>query len=251
MKKASLLSASLALLALTCGNANAALIIQFDFDGEFTMFDPTGSAIAAPSGVSGDMALAIGWDVLGPYDGLASMSGDEPFFNANWTAIGPMTGYQNLIGDYAPDYCAGHDMCADASLDFNWNGNNIPVDASFAMDAASSVTFPDSFSFSALSDFTDSITEAWNNNTLVYFDVDSLDVDGDGVKGTAMTTGPFVGFTPAFTGAATITAICFGTLDTADDCTYAPEPVPVPAAVWLFGSGLIGLSGFASRRRRA
>ena len=45
-----------------------------------------------------------------------------------------------------------------------------------------------------------------------------------------------------------------------EECTYlnsdwvAPEnfqPVPVPAAVWLFGSGLIGLVGIARRRRKA
>jgi len=27
------------------------------------------------------------------------------------------------------------------------------------------------------------------------------------------------------------------------------SPVPVPAAVWLFGSGLLGLAGFARRRK--
>lgn len=39
----------------------------------------------------------------------------------------------------------------------------------------------------------------------------------------------------------------------ADSLTELPppnsSPVPVPAAVWLFGSGLIGLLGFAKRRR--
>ena len=29
------------------------------------------------------------------------------------------------------------------------------------------------------------------------------------------------------------------------------NPVPVPAAVWLFGSGLVGLVGLAVRRERA
>ena len=31
--------------------------------------------------------------------------------------------------------------------------------------------------------------------------------------------------------------------------TATPAPVPIPAAVWLFGSGLLGLMGFSQRRR--
>ena len=34
-----------------------------------------------------------------------------------------------------------------------------------------------------------------------------------------------------------------------DNVTYAPAVVPVPAAVWLFGSGLIGLIGIARRKK--
>ena len=30
---------------------------------------------------------------------------------------------------------------------------------------------------------------------------------------------------------------------------YAPTPIPIPAAVWLFGSGLLGLVGVARRKR--
>jgi len=37
---------------------------------------------------------------------------------------------------------------------------------------------------------------------------------------------------------------------TADTFTPGPPPVPVPAAVWLFGSGLVGLIGFARRKQR-
>lgn len=33
--------------------------------------------------------------------------------------------------------------------------------------------------------------------------------------------------------------------------TAGPAPVPVPAAVWLFGSGLLGLAGIARRRKAA
>ena len=57
-----------------------------------------------------------------------------------------------------------------------------------------------------------------------------------------MAGGPFAGATPGFNGT------------TADDFPPSggvPPPVPVPAAVWLFGSGLVGLVGVARRRRKA
>ena len=57
------------------------------------------------------------------------------------------------------------------------------------------------------------------------------------VAGQSMQTGPFVGSSPAFNG-------------TGDLNPKTPE-VPVPAAVWLFGSGLIGLVGVARRRKAA
>jgi hypothetical protein len=57
--------------------------------------------------------------------------------------------------------------------------------------------------------------------------------DGDGVPGCAMVTAPFPGQTPAFSG--TIVPV--------------PSAVPVPAAVWLFGSGLLGLVGVARRKK--
>ena len=36
-----------------------------------------------------------------------------------------------------------------------------------------------------------------------------------------------------------------------DNLSFAPTAVPVPAAVWLFGSGLLGLVGVARRRKQA
>ena len=36
-----------------------------------------------------------------------------------------------------------------------------------------------------------------------------------------------------------------------DGCSTTVPAVPVPAAVWLFGSALIGLAGFVRRRKRA
>ena len=53
-------------------------------------------------------------------------------------------------------------------------------------------------------------------------------VGPDGIRGLSMIDGAFVGFNANF------------------DFT---TPVPVPAAVWLFGSGLMGLVGVARRRK--
>lgn len=57
----------------------------------------------------------------------------------------------------------------------------------------------------------------------------ATDPDGDGVPGTPQVDGPFMGISAAI--------------------SLTTAPVPVPAAVWLFGSGLIGLFGFAKSRR--
>lgn len=61
----------------------------------------------------------------------------------------------------------------------------------------------------------------------------TLDGDANGIPGTAMTAGPFAGFSPTFT------------------LNYETTVIPVPAAAWLFGSGLVGLVGVARRRRKA
>ena len=54
-------------------------------------------------------------------------------------------------------------------------------------------------------------------------------LDGDGIPGISLIDGSFVGFSHAVNGALT--------------------SVPVPAAVWLFGSGLVGLIGIAKRKK--
>ena len=63
----------------------------------------------------------------------------------------------------------------------------------------------------------------------------TVDGDGDGIMGIPMAPGgPFAAFNAGF------------------NATMAPTPkVPVPAAVWLFGSGLMGLVGVARRKKSA
>ena len=60
----------------------------------------------------------------------------------------------------------------------------------------------------------------------------TLDGDLDGLPGTAFTEGPFTGFSMIVDG----------------NLIKQQAPVPVPAAVWLFASGVIGLFGFSRRK---
>jgi hypothetical protein len=63
----------------------------------------------------------------------------------------------------------------------------------------------------------------------------STDPDGDGVMGIPMASGGVMpGWSPNFNA----------------NLTATPDPVPIPAAVWLFGSGLLGLVGVARRRKK-
>lgn len=71
---------------------------------------------------------------------------------------------------------------------------------------------------------------------LAVFDCTSAPGTCTGINTTAggsMQTGPFAGATPAFNGTGSLVA----------------PAVPVPAAVWLFGSGLLGLVGVARRKK--
>jgi hypothetical protein len=64
--------------------------------------------------------------------------------------------------------------------------------------------------------------------------------DKTGVGGSPMLSGPFPGYNANFD------------VDTIHITSVTPDVVvPVPAAVWLFGSGLLGLVGIARRKKKA
>lgn len=106
-----------------------------------------------------------------------------------------------------------------ANMLFDWNGNlDIPVVVDFSMTPTAWVTDP--------------------NVDAYQFAIATLDGNGDGIPGYPMATPPFQGFNATFGGTATVTNVDTG-------------QVPVPAAVWLFGSGLLGLVGVSRRRKKA
>ena len=59
------------------------------------------------------------------------------------------------------------------------------------------------------------------------FDLVSVDGDGDGIPGLLMIDGAFIDFS----------------------ANFSLQAVPIPPALWLFGSGLLGLVGIARRKK--
>lgn len=75
----------------------------------------------------------------------------------------------------------------------------------------------------------------------VELDILALDGDGDGILGNQVTSGAWTGLSGVFEGS-------FSNLGNNGNNFPTYSPVPVPAAVWLFGTGLVGLIGMARRK---
>jgi hypothetical protein len=78
--------------------------------------------------------------------------------------------------------------------------------------------------------------------------LDSTNGDS-GIGGSPMRTSPFPGFNANFDIMTAHVTQCTDTGTGTDACPTVTA-VPVPAAVWLFGSGLLGLVGIARRKKR-
>lgn len=234
-----------------------ATTIHLAFDGGYEMLTTTGTPIVPAAGLTGAMTLEISpLQPQGPYTGSAYIASDEVFLFDYWTAEGSLTGYQNAGFGGAPSYCGDYTMCADSNINFYWNNIVVPLEAAFGLEPSTNMD---------PSNLVDSIFNSWANGDAAYFSVESLDADGDGLLGTALTSSSFAGYTPYFFGNATVTGVCEDVTDdllginTVEVCTEIPQgveipevtvsTVPVPAAVWLFGSGLIALVGITRRKQ--
>lgn len=177
----------------------------------FTMKSPGGGNVGVFTDVTGNID-----NTAGTFD-VASTS---LFFGFNWTAhsgttFGPGTYTIDTIqgGTYTGiEVGAGQ---VGGHILFNWNTAQ-DIDVVMVWDVTDN-----------------------GDGTYDYFSSDPIvagpNAEPDGTRGVAMIDGAFPGFSANFD---------FTT-------TEAPSAVPVPAAVWLFGSGLLGLVGVARRKKAA
>jgi hypothetical protein len=229
-------------------------VLNFSWDGLFTILNSAG----APTG---NTSYPYYGDPTWGYGLRTQISGTASFD----TATGAGTATVNPFDFFAGGPAIAHDISMQAigngmggsgtliagKMLFDWNTNNninvgIILDAAGMFGALGSTPIGGTISGVGAIPASDGIkkgaypigpapmattsfdTEYHNGGVLISGD--------DGIGGSPMDNGPFSGFSANFD----MTSM---TLD-----SVVPA-IPVPAAVWLFGSGLLGLVGVARRRK--
>ena len=222
-------------MAFSAGAAQAAYTPTITTTGNnFTMLDP-GNGI---TGGTNDVTFT--WDgsyrtaVVRDNSINATITSPTPFFGSPW--------YAHNVNIYAPGSYTFNAGCPSgdagcgvgpsynmtvgigqvgAHMLFNWSVNqNIDVVILWDMKKPWADAGP-----------TSPFVSGGGNTGLTVWDGVSIDTDMDidTIHGTKMIDGPFTGFSANFN-------------------VNGIKPVPVPAAAWLLGSGLVGLVGVARRK---
>ena len=242
-------------------------IIEISWSGLFTMVSPGGGAVVTNGG-SPDAADAfgissfVGGTMTFDTDAGTGSASLTPFeFSGNTASLTPGATTLTAIGDGL----GGAGTLVLAEMEFNW-GPNLGIPVYLVGDAAgffgagpysvgqvitggnASTTQNDMGAFAPLSPHVPTLEAG------VPFAMTTLDpnqsgsgvligggfpLTNDGVTGTPMATAPFPDHNAAFD----ITEMTITNI--------TPSAIPVPAAVWLFGSGLLGLVGVARRKKSA
>jgi len=268
LKKTVLTTAMTTVIGFSATTASADTIMDMGFSGWFTMLNGGGTGALVNSDASGNAM----------YGRRTAVTGTMNFNLDTGAGGGTMAAFSFFGGGLASATTISFQAIGNGSggagplvlgnLGFNWNSNNgIPV--SIVLDASGffgavqgglatsdivtggvlGATDGMSFNFGKKS-YTLPIgavpiaTTTFNTTDIGTVGLGSnpsgtLPLTDDGIGGSPMKAGPFPGFNANFD----ITDLHISKVTVTG--------VPVPAAVWLFGSGLLGLAGVARRRKKA
>ena len=267
---------SIALAATTIAlstSANAA-VFEFHFTGQYTLIDSIGGYAdqqAISSTLTYDDSSGAGFSA-----GMTIANFDT--FGATATiydiTLQRVSGTDWIIGNMLADWNVNEgiplSMVWDASGLFNAidyglqagdviSGTNLKRDGVSIFDVESATPASDGLPYSSYDPLTDSYetgtlsqgpaplaVTTLNTSTLCSPGFDCIDnalsggslFTDDGISGSPMIDGPFAGTSVNFD---------IGSGNSLE--VLSVSSVPVPAAVWLFGSGLIGLIGLARRKQ--
>jgi len=192
--------------------SGAANAAPVDWTGTFAMYNPVGGQLDANDGAPGVLAAVTGQ--IDVDAGTFSLASEDTFFGVNWSTSG---GTLYGEGTYTVSTVDPAPGVSGGDYTFTVGAGQLGANIDFAWGGTTGID----------------VVMVWDvidngDGTTSYI---STDWDNNGVLGAGMIDGPFGGFSANF------------------DMTTSE--VPVPAAVWLFGSGLIGLAGIARRRKAA
>ena len=253
MTKIFKLTFCIAIMALSvCKSVNAVTVFT---GGNFTMLDPSGNLY----GGTNDVSWTFDENLINTTVNGTAFNGDittnQPFFGSIWTThdvrVFSEGSYTFDVTCTSSQIQSGVSDCnglpsGDITMDVGANqlGAHILFDFNGTYDIDIAVVWDRNSLWSdADGQFgaSGSMGDMWlgpageGPNPLLSWELVSTDANGDGINGIPMADGPFStdgGYSANFS---------FGQV----------SPVPIPSAVWLFGSGLFGMIKLASRKAHA
>jgi hypothetical protein len=274
---------SLGIAAVPVAHAD---MITGTWTGIFTMLDPTGAALTNSGNIGSCYSAAEDTDTVpGNYTGgctrTGTVTGTMTFDTATFSGSASITPFSFFGSGKASatgatfvavgDGKGGPGTLVLGNMGFDWNGTfGIPVSlvfdgAGFFGAVGAGLTVGEVLSGGATPASANGdgafdggallATTVINTSTVAGAGLGSnpsgtLPLSGfaSTIGGDPMIAGPFPGFNANFDFMSVTVTGCTDTDNTGFACAPAPV-VPVPAAVWLFGSGLLGLVGVARRRK--
>ena len=243
---------------LFSGSSRAALI-EFHFTGQLTVINSIGGlvgqeAVDSTFTYNTNLGVGSGQLVVAPtiFFGL-SLS----LYDISMQDVGGNLILGNMLADFGPNIGLPVSMVWDATglinaIDLGLqagdviSGTNLNRDGAFYADVASAIPASDINQPILNQGPAPLATTMWNTTTLCTPGVDcignafsgGLGFTDDGIAGSPLVDGPFPGMQVSLD------------IGSGNSLTVVSvSAVPVPAAVWLFGSGVVGLLAVARRRK--